>query len=80
MCVLNLKFWITQISQNNMIFLIQDESVKKKKKSCIYSKHNTQAIFKDYSSNLRYILNIYRKAESIQISVFCYCTIFFIRR
>lgn len=42
----------------------------------IYSKHNTEAIFKDYSSNLRYILYIYRESGSIQISVFCYRTIF----
>lgn len=30
----------------------------------------------DFSSNLRYILTTYRKVGSIQITVFCYCTIF----
>lgn len=53
-----------------------DEHKSGKKMFCIYSKHNTQAILKDYSSNLRYILNTYRKVVLIQISVFCFCTIF----
>lgn len=69
-----------QQDQHDISYPGYKEHKSVKKKSCIYSKHKTQAIFEDYSSNFRYILNAYRKAGSIQISVFCYCIIFLIHR
>lgn len=81
-CVLNIKFLITKSSpgQDDLSYPYPGYDEYSEEMPTIYSKHNTEAIFKDYSSNLRYILNIYGESGSIQISVFCYCTIFFIHR
>lgn len=75
MCVLNLKFWITQISKN-IIFLIQDLMNTNQWRKSSALNENTSPIYMDFSSNLRYILTTYRKVRSIQITVFCYCAIF----